>query len=353
MKSFLILFAAVLFAGHTCYAQAAGNYLYNNPHSFNNERANIPVNMPNGNGVTLKAEVMMNVKATSYTAIFAATQAGPDAPTVDSIMTLRMELIRMGLALLGISDKDIHIDAVSMVPTYSYKIEEKKFSKRATEIPIGFEMKKNIHVLFREHHLLDGIISQMALADVYDMVKVEYNIDGSQTYLDELRNAALSVIDTKKKIYPSLGMHLTVASLSDGFQITYPMERYKSFTAANSGTSFHQLQAFAGSHSNSVSVTGTNNTVRIDGAAQRDYLQQQFLIQTSEKNKTIFYDRIPYNQFDKVINADTEEPCIQLYYTLVVTYTMMTQEQHEQIEKNKKISEEAMLIPGKKKKKGK
>jgi hypothetical protein len=32
---------------------------------------------------------------------------------------------------------------------------------------------------------------------------------------------------------------------------------------------------------------------------------------------------------------------------------MMTQEQHEQIEKNKKISEEAMLIPGKKKKKGK
>jgi hypothetical protein len=102
-----------------------------------------------------------------------------------------------------------------------------------------------------------------------------------------------------------------------------------------------------------VSVTGTNNTVRIDGAAQRDYLQQQFLIQTSEKNKTIFYDRIPYNQFDKVINADTEEPCIQLYYTLVVTYTMMTQEQHEQIEKNKKISEEAMLIPGKKKKKGK
>jgi len=344
MKTLLLILAGIAGMNSVLMAQSAGSYLYNNPQSFNDERAVIALNNPSGNTVNLKAEVLMNVKATSYTAIFAATQSGPDAPAVDSIMALRIQLVRYGLVQLGVPEKDIHIDAVSMVPTYTYKLEEKKYSRRATEVPIGFEIKKNIHVLFREQSQLDGIISQMALADIYDLVKVEYNIDGAQTYLEELREAALSVIETKKKIYPALGMHLEVAALADGFNITYPMERYKSFTAVHSGTTYSQLQAFASLNSTSISVNGSNNSVRLSSDAPRDYLQQQFILQSAEKSKTIFYDRVPYNQFDKVIHADTEEPCIQLYYTLQVTFALTTEEQHQALLKARKQQEEAQAL---------
>jgi hypothetical protein len=233
---------------------------------------------------------------------------------------------------MGIKEDDIHIDAVSMVPTYAHKLEEKKFSKKSIEIPVGFEMKKNVHVLFRDHKLLDQIISEMAFAEVYDMVKVEYNIDGMNTYYELLRQEAMNVIASKEKTYTGMKMHLDITSVSDGFNCTYPMERYKSYTAFNSGATYEAVVSANDYVSNTIMVkAGRDATITLD--SEKKKYEQQFIVQTAEKNKTIFYDRIPYNQFDKVINADEEEPSIQLFYTMQTTYTMMTQEQWDKIKK--------------------
>jgi uncharacterized protein YggE len=331
------------------FSQSAGSYLYSNQAS-QADHVNIPVNMPSGNTVSLKAEVMMNVRATSYTAIFAATQSGRDAWECDSLMFQRIGQIKYALGIMGISEKDIHIDAVATVPSYTQKLEEKRFSKRATEIPVGFEMKKNIHILFRDHDLLDEIISEMAFADIYDLVKVEYNIDGVQSYYEELRNAAMSVIRTKETTYTNLKLHLTSYSIADGFTSVYPMERYEAYTAYNTGTTYHAVTA-ALQQNQMVIVEGKNARVNFE-KPYGEQLNQQFIIQTSEKNKTIFYDRVPYNQFDKVLNADTEEPCIQLMYNLQVYYTMLTDEQHQAKEQQlllqKKAQEEALNTKGRK-----
>jgi len=331
MKKHFIPALCILLCAVQCetHGQAAGNFLYNNPNSFNNDRIAIAVNTPIGSNINLKAEVLMNVKATSYNAIFSAVQSGKDAYEVDSLMFGRIAQVRYALGLLGINDEDIHVDAVSMVPTYSYKIEDKKFNRRSIEIPTGFEMKKNIHVLFRKHDVLDRIISEMAFADIYDLVKVEYNIDGVQTYYDELRKAALSVIASKESTYDALKMHLDIYSMSDGFVCTYPMERYKTYTAYHSGTSPHEVRYAMSMRENNIYVNGKNNSINIDQKSNPDFVNQQFFVQTAEKNKTIFYDRIPYNQFDKVINADIEEPCIQLSYSLQVAYTMITKDAHD------------------------
>lgn len=307
---------------------AAGNYIYNNQMGVNTDRALIPMTNPTNTAITLKAEVMINVRATSYTAIFAATQNGRDAYEVDSMMSGRIAQVRYALGLLGISDQDIHIDAVSMVPTYAFKLEDKKFNKRSIEIPTGFEMKKNIHVLFKNHDVLDRIISEMAFADIYDLVKIDYNIDGMQTYYEELKKAAMSVIQSKEKTYTDLQFYVETTGMNDGFSVSYPIERYKSYTAYHSGTSPQAVQYERQYRDiNNINVHAKNATISIDATA--DARNQQFTVQTAEKNRTIFYDRMPYNQFDKVINADIEEPSIQFFYTLQLTYVMMTQRQHE------------------------
>jgi uncharacterized protein YggE len=319
-------------------SQAAGNYLYNNPHALNADRAHIPVNQSNNNSITLKAEVLMNVKATSYTAIFALTQNGRDAHEADSLLNLRLDQVRYALDVLGIPKHQVHVDAVSMVPTYAYQLEEKKFSKHYTEVPTGLEMKKNVHVLFKHHELLDRIISEMAFVEIYDLVKVEYNIDGMATYHEELRKAALEVIHQKERTYGALNFHLSVMSMSDGFNCSYPSERYKTYTAFYSGSSPAAVHAARMqrdmSSQNNIVIQGKNNTVKVDGSltAASD---QQFVVQTAEKNKTIFYDRMPYNQFDKVINADNEEPCIQFYYTIQVQYSVMNDETYKANEEQK------------------
>ncbi|MBL0315900.1 MAG: SIMPL domain-containing protein [Flavobacteriales bacterium] len=333
-------------------AQSAGNYLYNNNYGINTDRAAVNINSPSGNTISLKAEVMMNVKPTSYTAIFSATQTGKDIYEVDSLMAQRIDQIKYALGLMGIPASDIHIDAVSMIPTYAYKLEEKKFSKRSTEVPVGFEMKKNIHVLFKHHDLLDEIISEMAFAEIYDMVKVEYNIDGMQSYYEELRKAALEVIDSKEFTYESLKMHLDVYSMGDGFNCTYPIERYKSYTAFNSGSSYQAVAYARAARENNITVHGKNTTINLYDEKGYDGFDQQFIVQTAEKNKTIFYDRMPYNQFDKVINADTEEPCIQLFYNLQVYYNILNDAQYQakmdQEAAVKKAKEDAEKNVGKK-----
>ncbi|MEZ4798482.1 MAG: SIMPL domain-containing protein [Flavobacteriales bacterium] len=289
------------------------------------------LNNANNSVVTLKAEVMMNVKATSYTAIFAMNQSGIDAYEVDSLMSARIKFVKFHLAALGIQDKDVHIDAVSVVPTYEYRVERKRFSTTSTEIPTGFEMKKNIHVLFKSHSALDEIISAMAMADIYDLVKVEYNIDGADTYYNELREAALAAIETKKETYGKLNFHLTPYMISDGFNCTYPMERYKSYTAFHAGASQYQVSLITADLGNNL------NLPLEDRKAQLDRVNREYSVQSAEKNKTIFYDRMPYNQFDKVVNPDIAEPCIQYFYTLQVSFTMMTDEQHQAKLKNEEL----------------
>ena len=89
---------------------------------------------------------------------------------------------------------------------------------------------------------------------------------------------------------------------------------------------------------NNIYVSGKGNTVKVDGSLTADARDQHFTIQTAEKNKTIYYDRLPYNQFDKVLNADMEEPCIQFFYTLQLSYTVMTQEQWDTIKENEELT---------------
>jgi len=307
---------------------SSGNYIYNNQGGVNTDRAVIPLTNPANTAISLKAEVMMNVRATSYTAIFAATQNGRDAYEVDSLMSGRIAQVRYALGMLGISAEDVHIDAVSMVPTYAFKLEDKKFNKRSIEIPTGFEMKKNIHILFKNHDVLDRIISEMAFVDIYDLVKVDYNIDGMQTYYEELKKAAMDVIRSKEMTYSDLKFYIEATGMSDGFSVTYPIERYKSYTAYHSGSSPQAvLYERQFRDVNNFNINSKQTTIHVDATA--DVRNQQFVVQTAEKNRTIFYDRMPYNQFDRVINADMEEPSIQFYYTLQLTYLMMTQNQKD------------------------
>jgi hypothetical protein len=159
----------------------------------------------------------------------------------------------------------------------------------------------------------------------------------------------MSVIDTKKATYSDFGFHLIIQTLGDGFNVTYPIERYKSYTAYNSGTTIQAVTEAKAMQNNTLNVYA-NNVLVHNETKRLSEPQQQFIVQTAEKNKTIFYDRIAYNQFDKVINADTEEPCVQLTYTLQVNFSMMTEESWKLQEEAKKQNELALKGVDKKKK---
>lgn len=344
MKTMKIFFTTliILIITNSSFGQSAGNAIYNNPYVTSPRKVNVNVNNPSGNYVILQADVMINVNATSYTAIFSATQNGITSTETDSLLTIRLELIKDGLKQIGIKESDIHIDVISFVPSYSLKLDEKKFSKTANEIPIGFQMKKNIHIIFYNHDKLSEIVALMAKSEIYDIVKVDYNLANIQAAYDTLRKAAVDIIKMKEEIYPKIGLHIDVENMADGFNVAYPLERYSSYTAFYTGSSIEEVKVAKKKkkQAKNVYITGKKATININ-ATDDDDDDSEFIIKHSDKNKTIYYNRVPYNQFDLVMNADFAEARIQFFYTLKVRYTAMNMEKYQTLkEKEKKEKEE-------------
>ncbi|MBI3500177.1 MAG: SIMPL domain-containing protein [Bacteroidetes bacterium] len=243
----------------------------------------------------LSVNALMNAHANSYVVSLGVSQA---AGTIDSCQQIINERINNFIAQLmksGIKKEDIFIDFVSQVPVFEVAIEKKIFSKRYNELPSGFELKKNIHIAYRKNETLDEIVTLAAKSEIYDIIKVDYIINTISAVYDTLRNASIKLLNEKAEDYKKLGIKFNpkFQVMAEDVQAVYPIERYKSYTAYNNSS----LQALKKSGVSSTSIT------------------------YQPKQATLYYDKLPYNNYDIVINPVVIEPAAQFTYSLKVRYT--------------------------------
>lgn len=340
MKVSVLSLLALLGGLGVAQAQSAGNAVYSSRGSQRDysavQRAQIDQNLLHQQDVVLEANVLSNVPATSYVAIFSVTQNGRTATEADSLLNLRLGVAQAAVRELGIKPEALHLDMVSLVPTYSMHLEQKKFSRTANEVPTGFELKKNLHVVFTDHEVLAKLVTRLGRAEIYDLAKVDYNLADLQTAYEELRRAAADIIRQKEQSYGRMGLHIEVQNMTDGFQAVYPLERYTSYTAFRSGSTPEEVRlARQRKAAANVYVSANNATVNVRPASRTREDDSEFIIRTADKAQTIYYNRTPYNSFDTVLHADFAEPRVQLIYTLNVRYSVLNQKQYEEYEAEK------------------
>lgn len=354
MKKIILIIAITLCLYNFFYGQSAGNVIYNNPYVINPQRVSVNMGKAYENTTEISAEVLMNIPASSYSVIFSVTQNGTTANETDSLMNVRINTVEYELSKLGINKKDVHIDIISFVPSYSLTLENKRFSKTANEIPIGFQLKKNIHILIYDYDLLEELTSIMAKAEIYDIVKVDYNLDNLKEYFDTIRRTATDIIKSKEKDYKLMGLRIDIENMYDGFNATYPLERYASYTAYYTGSSIEEISVAKKKKekvAQNAVITGKNARVNININNKDEEDDTEFIVKYSDKNKTIYYNKIAFNQFDEVLNADFTEPRIQIVYSLKAKYKVENLEQHD--ERKSKIKENEEKENDKKKKRRK
>ncbi len=311
------LFCLTSFIG--IHAQSAGNAVVASPNSSGNQiygdaygnQSFLQHNAPKGVNLTpvsmghsltpIKADVMINMKATSYVAVLSITQVGETIEETDSLMDVRLNNVFEELLKVGISLKNTHVDFISMVPRYEFESTEKVYSKTFNEIPSGFEMKKNIHVLFTEHDRLNDLISAAAKAEIYDLVKIDYNVSNMDNIYAQLRQKAEEIINEKVKSYTNMGFTLEAQQYATAQGSVYPMERYVQYTAA---------------HTVAPKLKSKKMGIK----------EKPVEINYAEKNKTVYYEKVPYGQFDVVLNSDMVEPTVQFYLNLTVNYKIVLAE---------------------------
>jgi hypothetical protein len=300
MKKTILIFTCAYFLSFALKAQIGGNSLYNgsqqgNEYGFNTlggVNLNLdPVNSYNFQNL-LEANVMANVKASSFVAIFAISQQATTIESADLMMNSRIDLLRNLLSEEHIQADQVFTDPVSLVPTYEVEVENKKYSRTYNEVPSGFEMKKNVHITFRSHEQINRIISLAARAEIYDLVKADYVIDDLDKILENLRKEALEILIKKKEAILKLGLTARFTQVGEKYGSAYPLERYQQYYAFKTGTPQHYATQYK------------KSTIR------------QVNYNYAEKNKTIYYEKVSDKQFDKIINPVVGEPMVQVYLSL-------------------------------------
>jgi uncharacterized protein YggE len=281
MKRLTIILFTILLS-NVSFGQVAGNINHLTPVRYSAKNINIS---PPSNTINISVKGLANVKADSYVAIFSLIQVGKTAKEVNELIDSR---INEALEQIKIKPNvKTFIDMISFIPVYEYNVEKKMFRKKTySEIPKGFELKKNIHIEYNDPTLLNEIISILSSVEIYDLVRVDYFSKNIESIKKELRVKSKIILQEKLKNYESI-LGKTLDSLNkkvvEGFQVVLPIEMYKSYQSYNSSSLFLKTSAH---------------------------------IKNATKSSTLYYQPIIDKEFDFVINSIIFEPLIQVMYEI-------------------------------------
>ncbi|MBL7980966.1 MAG: SIMPL domain-containing protein [Flavobacteriales bacterium] len=284
----LILLPALALA-LTARPQAMGNLMYESNSRIFFQQAEQPVKASlQGNMLVLEVNAMMNMKADSYLAIFHITQLGQTAEEADSLMNTRINAVMRRVKEQGVKADDFFTDMLSFVPVYELETTRKFFSKTYQEIPAGFEIQKNIHIKFRDARVLDKLVTACAKEEIYDLVKVDFFVKDQSACYDTLRMFATKLLQQKLANFEKLGLKVTeshrIAAEKNGAY--FPLDRYTTYKSR---------------------VQSSLNSRR-KGQVVNDVRQPN----------TLFYNKVPYGQFDIVLHAEITEPPVQYTYNITL-----------------------------------
>lgn len=191
--------------------------------------------------------------------------------------------------ILNSKNVETYVDMISFVPAYEYEVEKKVFSRKTyNEVPVGFELKKNIHIKYSDPNQLNYFITILSKNEIYDLVRVDYFSNTLETVKKEMMNKAKILVQEKIKNYEGLlgETFLNVdKKIADGYSVTLPVEMYKSYEAYNS------------------------SSLNLKRAAN---------INQANKTTTLYYQPIFNKEFDFIINSTVLEPVIQVQYEIKI-----------------------------------
>ncbi len=280
-------------------AQVGGNVSYaqgNSPararaeHVERNKRILSPLEIPPTNTSTfIEANILMNVKADEYVAVFSIAREGETVEDAARKMDATVKAFIDALKPLGIDPADPDLDFIAQNKIYGFDID----GNLAKEKLAGFEIKKNISISYGDKSDLDRLVAAAARSEVFDLVKVDYFVKDLGRVHDRLAIEAARILKKKKARYEDLlDLKLSAPTqvYADRVAVHYPTRLYDTYTAQESE--------------------------QVNGGVDR----QRFRVQSVRKPATFYFNGLDADGFDEVINPVVIEPVIQFTLYQKVRY---------------------------------
>lgn len=235
----------------------------------------------------VETNVLMNMKADAYVAVFGVVQEAPTAAESNNKLDTQISGFIQSLETLGIKRGDTFIDFITQNKVYDFTTS----GTTVTEKFSGFETKKNVAVRYKDREMLGKILSAATKASIFDLIEVKYVVTDLNGVHARLFEEAVKIIKQKEASYAnSFGIKLAPTNLAnEKYDAFYPSELYANYQAYEAGSTYGDY----------------NNRV----------VQQR-------KTRTFFYQPLDENYFDTVINQIGIEPMVQFTLYLRMQYDL-------------------------------
>jgi uncharacterized protein YggE len=290
MKRTLFLISIICVCESAVWAQEAGNIVYGTSRRRTSgvTTGNLSATEPKDSvpAAFIEANLLMNVKADEYVAVFALAQEGPTM--LESNEKVAAQLKEFGAALqgLGVKTNDVFVDFIAQNRVYDFNVT----GNAAKETLTGFELKKTIAVRYKDRALLDRLLAAAAKSAIFDLVKVDYVVGDLAGLRDRLLAEASKVIKKKAAAYARLfEVKMRPASVSaEKYNAFFPSEMYDTYAAYEASAVYR-------------------GNLPVEGR---------------RKTSTSYYRPLDPAEFDVIISPSPLEPVVQLTLYLRVKYTL-------------------------------
>ena len=298
MRRGSIFLVTILLAGPgACFGQAVGNIGYSQGGGKaqaelreRNKRVLTSQELPTtGTSTFVEAGVLMNVKPDEFVAVFGIAIESKTVSGCNDKMDATVKEFLGNLKTLGAGGDDVFLDFVAQNKIYGYEIS----GDIAREKLVGFELKKNVVIHYRDRALLDKLVVTAARSEVYDLVKVDTLVNDPGRVKDRLMEEAARVVKHKKALFETLldvKLQPPAQVFAERTGVYHPTELYDSYTAHES----EQMGAVPD--------------------------RQKYTTQAARKSRTFFFNGLDGDSFDAVINPVITEPVVQFTLYLKVKY---------------------------------
>lgn len=291
--------ALILSIPGLCLGQAAGNAGYGEAGAkgaaLRLERAkkvlgehDLP---PSGTSMFVEANVLMNVKADEYVAVFALAHEGETVAQCGEKLDATLKAFTVELEPLGVGGKNLFVDFVAQNKIYGYDVA----GNVAREKLKGFELKKNVLIRYQDYNLLDKLLTAAAKVQIYDLVKVDYIVKDAAKIQEKLVEEAARIVKQKASRYEKLlGTKIVPPAqiYAERPAIHYPLKLYDAYVA-------HESEH-----------------------VERNFDLRGLTVHTARKTHTFYYNGLDGDGFDEVFNPVLVEPAVQFTLYLKVKYVI-------------------------------
>jgi uncharacterized protein YggE len=298
MTRFWTMFLAASFAFPSmCFAQVSGNIGFS-PNSGRtraeqNERTKRVLTKeempPTATSTFVEASVLMNVPADEYVAVFGVAQDGETVAECSRKIDATIKQFTDELKTLGVADDARFVDFIAQNKIFGFEVT----GAIAREKLVGFELKKNVSIHYKDRLLIDKLVVAASHAQIFDLIKVDYVVLNTERIEDKLMEEAGRIIKRKASRYEKLldiKLQPPAQVIAEKTSVYHPTGMYDSYTA------------FEAEH---VSVPAN---------------RERLTTQTARKSRTFFWSGLDSDGFDVVVNPVTIEPVVQFTLYLKVKY---------------------------------